>query len=242
MLAQDLVKLALFDVCFLLDDSASMNARGEKRREALGAIVRRAADAAGRLDPDGMEAAWLCASGGHRIHNAQEARALVEACAFNGQSTPMGSALQHKILEPLLYGKLASNSLRKPILAIVITDGRPTGSSERDNRIVKVIQEAKARLASSPYGEDAMSIQIAAVGNDKEAQDWLDSIDSDPQVGQLVDVCSDIRVEAAQVRKRTGIELTEDLHCLKVRRACSSSRASLRLLRRSCSAPSTRPT
>lgn len=35
-------------------------------------------------------------------------------------------------------------------------------------------------------------------------------------MGDLVDVCSDFRVEAAQIKKATGITLTEDLHCLKV--------------------------
>ncbi|PWN28950.1 hypothetical protein BDZ90DRAFT_217977 [Jaminaea rosea] len=216
-LAQDLVKLALFDVMFLLDDSASMNSEKGLRIEALRQIMKRSADAAGRLDPDGMECAWMNAPGGHRIHSASEAESLVKACQFSGPATPLGEALEQKLIRPLLLNPLSSGQgLKKPVLAIIITDGRPTGPTESGERIVKVIQDAKSRLKKTQYGEDALSITIAAVGNDSEAQDWLDSIDNHPAIGDLVDVVSDIRVEAKQVKAQTGVDLTPDLHCLKL--------------------------
>lgn len=215
-LAQDLVKLALFDVMFLLDDSASMRSEGTKRRDALAGILKRAADAAARFDPDGMEVAWMNASAQQRIHNVAEADQLTSRCAYDGRSTPMGSSLESKILQPLVLSPATQGRLTKPAFVLVITDGRPTGSSEKGEKIVKVLQHAKRTLASTRYGEDAVSFQIAAVGNDREAQEWLDSIDNDPSVGDLVDVCSDIAVESAQVRKSTGIELTPELYCLKL--------------------------
>lgn len=218
-LAQDLVKLALFDVMFLLDDSASMRSEGRMRRDGLKAILKRAADAAGRLDPDGMEVAWMNTDlppGMGKIHNHNEAEQLADSCQYDGRATPMGWALETKLLGPHLYGPLQSGYLNKPVLAIVITDGRPTGKTESGERIVQVIRQAKDRLKNSQWGEDALSVTIAAVGNDREAQDWLDGIDSHPVVGDLVDVCSDIRIEAEQVRRATGLELTPDLHCLKL--------------------------
>ncbi|KAI3488841.1 hypothetical protein L1887_47040 [Cichorium endivia] len=215
-LAQDLVKLALFDVMFLLDDSASMRSEGTRRRDALAGILKRAADAAARFDPDGMEVAWMNAPVHQRIHNVQEADQLTSRCAYDGRSTPMGSSLESKLLEPLVLQPAQQGRLAKPALVLVITDGRPTGSGEANQKIVRVLQHAKRTLAATRYGEDAISFQIAAVGNDREAQEWLDSIDNDPDVGDLVDVCSDIQVESRQVKASTGVELTQELYCLKL--------------------------
>lgn len=114
-----------------------------------------------------------------------------------------------------MYSKADSHQLRKPVLIIVITDGQPTGQGERHDRVTRVIAEAKRKLASS-VSEDAVSFSIAAVGNDADAQAFLDRIDSHPEVGDLVDVTSDLKAEAYQVKKATGIELTSELHCLKI--------------------------
>lgn len=218
-LAQDLVKLALFDVMFLLDDSASMRSEGTYRRDSLKQIVKRAADASCRLDPDGLEVAWMNTDLPPQLgtlHSAQDAVRLVENCRFDGRATPLGDSFERKLLRPHLYDPISRGYLKKPILALIIGDGRPTGSTEKGERIVQVILQARDRLKNSQWGEDALSVTIAAVGNDREAQEWLDSIDSHPVVGDLVDVVSDIRIEAAQVKRSTGLELTPDLHCLKM--------------------------
>ena len=151
-----------------------------------------------------------------RIHNVAEADQLTCRCAYDGRATPMGSSLESKILQPLVLTPATQGRLQKPAFVLVITDGRPTGSSEKGEKIVKVLQHAKRTLASTRYGADAVSFQIAAVGNDREAQEWLDSIDNDPTVGDLIDVCSDIAIESAQVKKSTGIDLTPELYCLKL--------------------------
>ncbi|KAN0060998.1 hypothetical protein ACQY0O_006732 [Thecaphora frezii] len=215
-LAQDLVKLALFDVMFLLDDSASMRSEHKLRPDALKGILRRAADAAGRFDQDGMECAWMNSDAHQRIHTADDAARFADACKFNGGATPMGASLESKLLVPSVLSKATANALQKPVLVIVITDGRPTGSSERGEKIVQVLKQAKRTLESTRYGEDAINFQIAAVGNDRDAQEWLDSIDSHPEVGEMIDVCSDIRHEAKQVKRSINVELTEELYCLKI--------------------------
>lgn len=216
-LGQDLVKLALFDVSFLLDDSASMRSEGHLRRDTLLSILTRAADAAGRFDRDGMEVLWMNGQRGapERIHTSDEAKRLVSACQWQGKATPLGDSLQ-RLLQATVLSKAQRQQLHKPALVIIITDGRPTGSTEHNNRLSRVVADARAQLAATPYGEDALSLSIAAVGNDNDAQNWLDSIDTDPQIGGLVDVTSDRRKEAVQVQRATGIELTDDLHALKV--------------------------
>jgi hypothetical protein len=216
-LGQDLVKLALFDISFLLDDSLSMQSEGHLRRDALKAILTRAADAGARFDPDGMEVQWMNGQkhGPSRLRSVADAAEIVTKCKWDGRATPLGASLE-KMLEANVIPRAESNSLYKPALIIIITDGRPTGQHEHDHKFLRVIRQAKDRLARTRYGPDAISFSICAVGNDREAQEFLDQVDSDPQVGGMVDVTSDRRIEAAQIQKKSGIELTEELHCLKV--------------------------
>ncbi|UZJ51482.1 hypothetical protein CBS101457_000802 [Exobasidium rhododendri] len=218
-LAKDLVKLALFDVSFLLDDSLSMRSENSLRIDSLKSILTRAADAGARFDPDGMEVSWI--NGMHhspsRIRSAAEASEQISRCRFDGKATPMGHALEN-VLQTNVLSRTDNHraALHKPALIIMITDGRPTGPTEHDDKMVRVIKNAKDRLARTRYGENAISLSICAVGNDAEAQRWLDSIDSNPMIGHLVDVTSNLQTEAKQIRASTGIELTEELHCLKV--------------------------
>lgn len=216
-LGQDLVKLALFDISFLLDDSLSMQSEGHLRRDALKAILTRAADAGARFDPDGMEVQWMNGQrdSPSRLRSVADAAEIVSRCKWDGRATPLGASLE-KMLEANVFPRAESNSLYKPALVIIITDGRPTGQHEHDHKFLRVIRNAKDRLARTRYGPDAISFSICAVGNDREAQDFLDQVDSDVQVGSMVDVTSDRRIEAAQIQRKSGIELTEELHCLKV--------------------------
>jgi len=167
-------------------------------------------DAAGRFDSDGSQVVWMNSSKKYTLRNKEDAKLITDECKYDGQATPMGDALLHKVLEPLVYSKLGgtfsskSHSLQKPVLVVIITDGRPTGRSEVGDRIVKEIKEAKRKLSKS-VGEDAISFTIGQVGNDRDAEEWLDSIDSNQEIGDLVDVTSAIDQEAKQVRKATGI-------------------------------------
>ncbi|KAK0527278.1 hypothetical protein OC842_004920 [Tilletia horrida] len=213
-LAADLVKLALFDVFFLLDDSASMRSEGTLRRDALKSIVKLAAEAATRFDTDGVELNWLNNHAHAIAHTAEDATRFVGQCNYDGRATPMGTSLEGKILEKEVYPKLKRETLRKPVLIVVVGDGSPTGESP--DKFRKEIKEAKKKTKKSRYGEDAVSFQVAVVGNDSGAREWLEELDADKDVGDLVDVCSDIRTESAQVKRVTGVELSEELWALKI--------------------------
>lgn len=95
-------------------------------------------------------------------------------------------SLEQKILQPLLVGPARQGTLRKPLLAVCITDGAPGG--EDRHTIVRAITRAKRELAQTRYGPDALSVQLAQIGNDLGARQFLGEIDSHPEVGGLVDV------------------------------------------------------
>ena len=111
----DLIKLALYDVVFLLDDSGSI--RFSELEPELKGILQAAAFATSLFDEDGFSVRFLNSGiKGDNIKSEQEAMTLLDNVVFNGE-TPLAGALQHKILGPML------ENLKKPLHVIIITDG-----------------------------------------------------------------------------------------------------------------------
>jgi len=126
----DFVKLALFDVVFLLDDSGSMRF-GEGLIDELKFILSNVAFATGLFDQDGFSVRCMNSNiQGDNIRTEQQAAALVDQVRFE-DVTPLATSLKNKILDPLIYGPDRRGSLKKPVLVIIITDGR-VNSSPKD--------------------------------------------------------------------------------------------------------------
>jgi hypothetical protein len=125
---------------------------------------------------------------GNNVRTEQDAENLVRSVTFSGL-TPMGTNLQHKVLEPLVINPARAQTLSKPVLVITITDGQPAG--EPLNAVFDAIRAAYAEVSRNPrYGPGAVSFQFAQVGNDLKAREFLSRLDSDPTVGPLVDCTS----------------------------------------------------
>lgn len=131
--------------------------------------------------------------------------------------TPLGAELRNKVIDPMVLGPARNRQLQKPVLVITITDGQPT---ETDDVVKNVVQYASNELSRMPqYGPGAVSFQFAQVGNDQPARAWLAKIDSDPQVGYLVDctssefyepVCHELTADLAKTMRMKRWKL-EDL-------------------------------
>ncbi|WWC66067.1 uncharacterized protein I303_108689 [Kwoniella dejecticola CBS 10117] len=214
-LATDLVKIALFDVVVLIDDSGSMafEQNGE-RIEDLKMILGKIAFACSLFDHDGIQVRFLNSQlQGNNINSDQAALQLVQQVKFSGL-TPLGTALDQKILQPLLLGPARSNALQKPLLIIAITDGAPAGEST--DKIVQVITNANHELQRSRYGPDAVSYQLSQVGNDKSAQKFLSSLDDNPTIGSLIDQTMDYEYEQEQMKQKTGEDLSPEMWLMKL--------------------------
>uniref|UniRef100_A0A0K3CPY6 VWFA domain-containing protein n=1 Tax=Rhodotorula toruloides TaxID=5286 RepID=A0A0K3CPY6_RHOTO len=222
--AMDLAKLALFDTVLLVDDSGSMafEENGSRIDDAK-LIVSRVATAATLFDTDGISVYFLNSKTvGNNVTNEQQAQQLLGGIKFSGL-TPLGTmvnarfgaqSLEQKILQPLLVGPARQGTLRKPLLVVCITDGAPGG--EDRHTIVRAITRAKRELAQTRYGPDALSVQLAQIGNDLGARQFLGEIDSHPEVGGLVDVTSNYELEADDFQKTTGQDLTPELWLVKL--------------------------
>lgn len=125
-----------------------------------------------------------------RIQNEQMVDHIISKVQYVG-FTPLGTELRRKVIDPLVLGPARAQQLQKPVLVITITDGQPAG--ENDNTIFETIRYASNELSRMPqYGPGAISLQFAQVGNDQKAREFLAKLDSDPQVGQLIDCTSSL--------------------------------------------------
>lgn len=149
----------------------------------------------------------------NNITTEEAAVNLIQQVKFDGR-TPLGTALDQKILQPLLMQPARAGQLRKPLHIIIITDGEPNGEPRETLR--NVIVRTNRELRNSPYGPDAVSYQLAQVGNDTSAQKFLSALDDDREIGGLVDQTMDFDFEREEMRRTTGQDLTPQLWLMKL--------------------------
>ncbi|GAA5866521.1 hypothetical protein JCM8547_000653 [Rhodosporidiobolus lusitaniae] len=214
-LAFDLAKLALFDIILYVDNSGSMAfEENGSRIDDLKLITQRVATAAALFDTDGIQVRFMNTNlEGNHITNEQQANQLIASVNFSGL-TPLGTSLEQKIIQPLVVGPARANALRKPVLVIAVSDGEPAG--EDRNAFLNAIRNAKAALQQTRYGPDALSIELAQVGNDMKARAFMEALDNDPVAGGLLDVTGTYENEQDNMMRTTGINLTPDVWLLKL--------------------------
>jgi hypothetical protein len=130
-IAIDLCKLALFDIVVLVDDSAAMRwEQGGERMNDVKETLAKVAYAATLFDDDGIEVRFLNAPiDGNRINSDDAAVNLLSRINYDGPCA-LGSALDYKVLQPLILQPARSGMLHKPKLIIVITGGTGAQQSE----------------------------------------------------------------------------------------------------------------
>lgn len=210
-MALEMSTLALYDIVVYADDSGSMQfAENGSRIDDLREILAKVSEVATLFDEDGILIRFMNSDiAGNGIKTAADAASLLRNIRFDG-TTPLGSALESKIVRPLFINNM--NNLQKPILVIAITDGEPS----EDSRIIKrVITDAHEAARRSRYGPGAIAFEFAQVGKDARAQQFLASLDNDPQVGQIIDATSYYELEAEEF-KRKGMTLTPSLWLVKL--------------------------
>ncbi|KAF4553852.1 Hypothetical protein D9617_6g095850 [Elsinoe fawcettii] len=218
-IANDIVKLALYDIVLFIDDSGSMQfeEKGERIKD-LQLILERVAFAATLFDDDGIEIRFMnqdppsnMTSG---VKTQEQVSALMNGHRFSGL-TPMGTNLRKKVVDDIFLRNLRSGRMRKPLLVIVITDGQPAG--EPQNAVFDTVRDAVNEASRSPLGNGAIAFQFAQVGNDQTAREFLGKLDADPAVGPMVDCTSNYETESEEMlRANPPVELTPDLWMIKL--------------------------
>lgn len=194
-------RLPYFRILTDADNSGSMKfEEGGTRIDDLKVIMNRVVSTSMLFDEDGISIRFMNdwdsnpAMDGvdmRRLDNIKDDRMIdhiVSKVKFYGL-TPLGTELRNKVVEPMVLGPARNRQLQKPVLVITITDGQPAG--ELHTVVHDVVEHASNELSRMPqYGPGAVSFQFAQVGNDQTARAWLAKLDSDPQVGRLIDCTS----------------------------------------------------
>ncbi|EZF30500.1 hypothetical protein H101_05867 [Trichophyton interdigitale H6] len=174
---KDLTRLALYQPVMYCDDSGSMNE--DNRAEQQIDIVERIASIATRIIPDdeGVRVRFINRNTDIMVYkrNLDELRQTMGSQAPYGP-TEIGTYLRNKILEPLVYQRLATNSLRRPVLVSIITDGCPEGPQEKTDTLKEAILECGRRLDDAGYDRKVVRFQISQIGTDKKAKAFLKTL------------------------------------------------------------------
>ncbi|KAL3444258.1 hypothetical protein BJX65DRAFT_311036 [Aspergillus insuetus] len=182
-----LAKAALYQTVLYIDDSGSMAEDGRMDRAKL--MVTRLTRLATALVPD-----TTISSGVHlRFINKDDSTAndLREAeVSQRMQFTPegwteLGTNLEKKILQPMVYDKLNSSGvLGRPLMILIVTDGMPT--KEEEGTFRTTVMNCKKALANKGYLPAAVQYDLSQIGNTPEAVAWIKKYDTDSTLKKLV--------------------------------------------------------
>ena len=113
---------------------------------------------------------------------------------LTGGKTPLGAKLHSKIILPI-YNQLVKNQqLKKPILVIILTDGIPDSEREVKEAILASHKIGK----NSKYGAHSIAYSFAQIGSDAKATRFLNQLDVDDEVGDMIDCHSNFEEEKKQ--------------------------------------------
>ncbi|KAF8421845.1 hypothetical protein EV426DRAFT_575566 [Tirmania nivea] len=176
------------------------------------------ADVADLQQPDNPNALPLGEINLDGIKTEEDMKKIVDACPFRG-GTELGTMLSKKVLEPLLRHKveLKPPTLQRPVLVSIITDGepeiyheikrkgKPTGRwvGESRNKCQEVIADCKRRLIQAGYPEKAIAFHITQIGGNKDADEYLNALATDPYIGNMI-YCSSERLDKQVELYNTG--------------------------------------
>jgi len=215
-IAKDLVQLGLYDIVIFIDDSGSMAfEEGGERIKDLRLILERIASTATMFDEDGISLRFMNANYDvsllENIRSEQQIERIMSTVQYKGL-TPMGTELKRKVVDGIIVPKLQRQQYTKPHLVIIVTDGQPAG--EAPNAVFDTIKYASQEVGRA-RGPGGVAFQVAQVGNDLKAREFLAKLDEDPVVGRLVDCTSNYENESDEMRKK-GVDLSPDLWLVKL--------------------------
>lgn len=215
--ATDLAILAMYDIILIGDDSGSMgfDHRGEQmnRWEQLKVMVQTISFWATLMDDDGIDVRMFntnIGADGDNISSPHSVDQLFNICRPGGL-TPMGESIDRTVKEKKILRKLKHNSLRKPVLFLIITDGVPSNKET----VIEAIKTCRSKAKRSIYGKRALAFGFCQIGKDRDAQKWLGKIDSHKVIGNSVD-CTSEYYDELQEFEEAGNQLTPGTYVAKV--------------------------
>ncbi|KAF2268881.1 hypothetical protein CC78DRAFT_330591 [Lojkania enalia] len=188
-IAQRLARLSLYDIVLLLDDSTSMRDEENGHRiAALRTFLQRIVSVTNHFDPDGISIRFLNHESKYdAVREEGRVDEILRGVQFYGW-TKLGTEMWKKVAMPLVVKPAQENRLQKPVLVIIVTDGKPCGenrSALRDNILYTI-----KSLRGTAYDASAVAFQIARVGSDPGAITFLADLKGDQGIKDKISCIS----------------------------------------------------
>ncbi|KAF4439214.1 transcription factor [Fusarium acutatum] len=106
-----------------------------------------------------------------------------------GGDTDIGTNLKSKILEPLVYAKIANQTFDRPLLVSISTDGMP--EPENKQELANAIVECGNRLEAANLPRGSVKFMIGQVGTASSAEQFLDSLRDNQSIKSVTFVTSE---------------------------------------------------
>lgn len=212
-MAVDLAVLGLYDIVIFGDDSGSMGTEEPKednltRWEILKQVVKTIGFWSSLMDADGVVVRFINSNvEGNGISNSAEIDGIFRTARPSG-GTPLGEQLDAKIIRKIVVPVIQSQEIQRPVLVLNITDGTPSSA----NAVKQTILNCRNFCASTKYGENAVAFSFAQIGSDRSATEYLGQLDTDTQVGHLIDCTSEFSIE----KEECGAGFTEAVWVVKL--------------------------
>ncbi|UKZ70763.1 uncharacterized protein TrAtP1_011733 [Trichoderma atroviride] len=190
-LLQKRIQVSLYQQVIYCDDSTSMKREG--RWESQKELIQRITQVTTLVLPEGEGVALRFIN--RDVDNAtnltiEGIRDILKPMTWQpGGDTPIGTNLQSKILQPLVYEKIKNGTLERPLLIIIITDGMP--EPEDSSMLVNVILECERRLQKNDYPPQTVKFMIGQIGTAKSATKFLDSLRNNQDLSRTTFVTSE---------------------------------------------------
>lgn len=222
----DLITLSLYDIVVFCDDSGSMafDQWNGSRLTEMRRIVSRVSEIATVFDDDGLTVRFFNSPlQGNNIKNAAMVDTLMAQLEYK-YATPMGTELFNKVVDPLCLsvlpkkkgffssGTSRKNAFLKPMIVYTITDGEPYG--EPEGAVLKTITKTCKKVEEAGFGR-GVAFQFAQVGMDEKANEFLNMLDNNGDIGKCVDTTAYYELEWEEFKKK-GVDLTPDLWTVKM--------------------------
>nr|XP_001388510.2 hypothetical protein ANI_1_2130014 [Aspergillus niger CBS 513.88] len=194
--------MALYDFVILYDSKSMRKDRGTRIR-ALEETCQRVAEIASAVHEQDVYLRFLNNAEDRHLNklSPNEIQGQMKKIKYSGL-TRLGTVLRTKIVEPLIYDPVINGLSAKPVITIVVTDGRPEG--EHENCFGETILSCKQRLSELSMQPAGAVFLISRVGNDANAETFLSNLKMNEELQEMLYCCQDQLDERREVFRRAG--------------------------------------
>ncbi|KAI0882479.1 uncharacterized protein GGS22DRAFT_195754 [Annulohypoxylon maeteangense] len=209
-LAQNLWTLQRTRQVIYCDDSGSMTNNKGKEENRWGnqkELVLRIARTTTRILPDGEGVALRFINNETDNSTSLDLEGIgtsISSIVPKG-NTNIGTTLEERILEPLVYSRLEAKALERPLLITIITDGGPEPESK--DMLAKVIVECGDRLVQDGFPRDSVKFLIGQIGSSNRAVDFLNTLKNNDDITKVAHIFAGrLDDEFKKFRDERGLE------------------------------------